>query len=136
MTRVTVDTNVFISGLVFEGLPSEFLSLALAGSVQLITSTALLDELGEKLRNKFLWSSSKADQTRSALEALCEVVSTAPTLSVVKDDPDDDRVLECAIAGRADTIVSGDRHLRKLGVCEGIPIVTVRQFMDHFIPAS
>lgn len=51
-------------------------------------------------------------------------------LAVVREDPDDDRVLECAVAGEADYMVSGDRHLLKLGSYGGIPILTVRQFMD------
>jgi uncharacterized protein len=51
-------------------------------------------------------------------------------LEVVRDDPDDNRVLECAVTGRADYVVSGDRHLLRIGAYEGIPILTVRQFMD------
>ena len=139
MTRVTVDTNVLISALLFHGLPGEFLGLALEsadGSIQLITSPVLLDELDEKLRLKFHWSSAKADRIRKELEALCDVVSTIGSLTVIEEDPDDDRVLECAIAGRADYIVSGDRHLLKLGSYKSIPIVTVRQLMDSFKPAS
>jgi putative PIN family toxin of toxin-antitoxin system len=136
MTRVTVDTNVLISALVFQGLPGKFLALALAGAFQLITSPILLDELDEKLRFKFLWSPAKADQARSALEALCDVVSTTDSLAVIQDDPDDDRVLECAVAGRADTIVSGDRHLLKLGSYDGTQILTVRQFMDQISPVA
>ena len=53
MTRVTVDTNVLISALVFQGLPGEFLALALAGSFQLITSPVLLDELNENSASSF-----------------------------------------------------------------------------------
>jgi predicted nucleic acid-binding protein len=68
------------------------------------------------------------------LETISELVSTIATLAVIKADPDDDRVLECAIAGRADHIVSGDRHLLKLGSYKNIPIVTVRQFMDLLKP--
>jgi len=135
MTRVTVDTNVLISALLFHGLPGEFLGLALDGasdgSIRLITSPVLLDELDEKLRFKFHWSPAKADQLLKELEAVCDVVSTINSLSVIEEDPDDDRVLECAVAGRADCIVSGDRHLLKLGAYEGMPIVTVRQFMDR-----
>jgi putative PIN family toxin of toxin-antitoxin system len=135
MTRVTVDTNVLISALLFHGLPGEFLALALDsasdGSIQLITSPVLLDELDEKLRFKFHWSPAKADRIRKELEALCDVVGTINSLTVIEEDPDDDRVLECAVAGRADCIVSGDRHLLKLGAYEGMPIVTVRQFMDR-----
>lgn len=51
-------------------------------------------------------------------------------LDVVKDDPDDNRVFECAWTGRADYVVSGDRHLLRMGSYEGIPIVTVRKFLD------
>jgi uncharacterized protein len=51
-------------------------------------------------------------------------------LDVIEDDPDDNRVLECALAGEADYMVSGDRHLLKFGSYERIPILTVRQFMD------
>ena len=66
MTRVTIDTNVLISALLFRGLPGEFLALAIAGSFQLITSPVLLDELDEKLRLKFLWSKAKADEVRES----------------------------------------------------------------------
>jgi uncharacterized protein len=136
MTRVAVDTNVLISALVFQGLPGEFLALALARSFQLITSPALLDELDEKLRFKFLWSVVKASQVCHELEMLCEVVSTINHLAVILDDPDDDRVLEYAIAGRAEYIVTGDRHLLKLGSYNGTAILTVRQFMDRISPAA
>jgi len=56
------------------------------------------------------------------------------SLAIIKDDPDDDRVLECAVAGHADYIVSGDRHLLKLGSYDSIPILTVRQFLDTIQP--
>ncbi len=64
------------------------------------------------------------------------MVSTTAFLSVVKDDPGDDRVLECAIAGSADVIISGDRHLLDLGSFQGIQILTVRRFMDQIGPAA
>jgi predicted nucleic acid-binding protein len=51
-------------------------------------------------------------------------------LHVIADDPDDNRVLECAVKGSADYIVTGDRHLLKLGSYEASAIVTVRQFLD------
>lgn len=129
--RVVADTNVLISALVFQGLPGKFLALAISGAFRLITSPILLDELDDRLRYKFLWTPTKADQVRSALEALCDVVSTIDHLTVIHEDPDDDRVLECAVAGRANIIVSGDRHLLKLGSYDGLQILTVRQFMDH-----
>lgn len=136
MTRAVLDTNILISAILFKGIPGRLLELAIAGSFRAVTSPTLLDELDEKLRGKFQLPSADADQVRSDLEELCDVVSTIPHLAVVKDDPDDDRVLECAIAGRADTIVSGDRHLLKLGSYDGIAILTVRQFMDRINPTA
>jgi predicted nucleic acid-binding protein len=84
----------------FGGLPGEFLDLALAGGFLLITSPALLDELEEKLRDKFEVSGQDVERVRRKLEATAEVVSTKPMTAVILDDPDDDRVLECAVAGR------------------------------------
>jgi uncharacterized protein len=95
-----------------------------------LTSPALLDELDEKLRLKLRVSAPDADIIRSRLQKSAQLVMPGISLAVIKDDPDDDHVLECAIAGKADFVVSGDRHLLKLGPYEGIPIVSVRQFMD------
>lgn len=133
--RVVADTNILVSALLFGGLPAAFLDLAFAGNFQLVTSPTLLDELDEKLRLKFGLSPHDADRIRLRLESSADVVSTTPTLSVIKNDPDDDRVLECAIVGRANTIVSGDRHLLNLTSYEEISIVTVRHFMDRLNPS-
>jgi len=136
MLRVVADTNVFISALMFGGVPGAFLDLALLPSFTLVTSPALLDELDDKLRVKFGVSDSDAELIRARLEATALVVEAEVVLAVVKDDPDDDRVLECAVAGKADYIVSGDRHLLKLGAYQGIPILSVRQFMDSIEAGS
>ena len=130
MVRVVADTNVFISALMFGGLPGSFLDLAFLRSFLLLTSPALLDELDEKLRLRFGLSPEDADLVRARLQSSALVVKPAMILDVIKDDPDDNRVLECALAGEADYMVSGDRHLLKFGSYEGIPILTVRQFMD------
>lgn len=102
----------------------------------MITSPILLDELRGKLSGKFRLSGSDLEDTMEMLDEFCEVVSTVESLQVIKDDPDDDRVLECAVAGQADYIVSGDRHLRNLGEFRGIRIVTIRQFMDLVSPPA
>jgi uncharacterized protein len=136
LIRVVADTNIFISALMFGGLPGSFLDLAFSHAFRLVTSPILLDELDEKLRNKFDLSAADAELVRIKLESSVEIVSSLETLSVVKDDPDDDRILECAIAGHANYIVSGDRHLLKLTSYAGIPILTVRQFMDSITPPA
>jgi putative PIN family toxin of toxin-antitoxin system len=130
MIRVVADTNIFISALMFGGLPGTFLDLAFVKSFQLVTSPVLLDELDEKLREKFEVSEEDAVLIRAWLERCALVVTPGFVVEVIKEDPDDDRVLECAVAVEADYLVSGDRHLLKLGSYEGTPIMTVRQFMD------
>src|SRR6267142_607620 len=124
MTRVVLDTNVFISALMFGGLPGSLLDLALLQSFLLIISPALLDELDEKLCLKFDVSAEDAAIIREKLESIDKIVKPDMVLHVIEDDPDDNRVLECAIKGRADYIVTGDRHLLRLGSYEAIAIVT------------
>jgi putative PIN family toxin of toxin-antitoxin system len=130
MLRVVADTNVFISALMFGGLPGAFLDLAFAHHFQLITSPVLLDELEEKLRSKFQISSADADLIRAKIERHALLIEPSIALKIVAEDPDDDRVIECAIAGETDYIVSGDRHLLKLESYSGVTIATVREFMD------
>ncbi len=128
--RVVADTNVFISAFMFGGLPGKFLDLALRRKVTLVTSSALLDELDEKLRGKFAISERDALAIRAKLEGSANVVEPDFELNAVPDDPDDNRVLECAVAGEAEFIVSGDKHLLRIGNYEGIAIITVRQFIE------
>lgn len=130
MIRVVADTNVYISALMFGGLPAMFLDLALAGALTLVVSTQLLDELDEKLRGKFAVGATDASAIQSRLLNAADRVEPGITLHIIHDDPDDNRILECAVAGRANAIVSGDRHLLRLRSHEGILILTTRQFLE------
>lgn len=130
MIRVVADTNVLISAVMFGGLPDTFLKQALLGSVSLITSDVLLNELDEKLQLKFQVSAEDSRVIRAKLESVAELITPVNSLCVVADDPDDNRVLECAVEGSANFVVSGDRHLLRLVSYESIPIVTVRQLID------
>jgi len=131
MIRVVFDTNVYISALMFGGVPGSLLDLALLQSFLLVVSPALLDELDEKLREKFEVAAEDAAIIRDKLESVAEIVRPDMVLQVITDDSDDNRVLECAVKGRADYIVTGDRHLLKLGSYNAISIVKVRQFLDE-----
>ena len=130
MIRVVADTNIYISALMFGGLPGVFLDLAFQQAFTLVASNVLLDELDEKLRGKFGVEPKDARAIRARLERIAHLVEPDFVLKVVADDPDDNRVLECAVAGKANFVVSGDRHLLQLGSHADIVILTVRQFMD------
>jgi putative PIN family toxin of toxin-antitoxin system len=117
--RVVADTNILISALMFDGLPGVVLKLALDRRFTLVTSKPLLDELDEKLREKFGVSTQDAAAIRAKLESVALLVDPDFMLNAVPDDPDDNRVLECAVDGKAECIVSGDRHLLRLGAHAG-----------------
>lgn len=124
--RVVLDTNVLISAFVFPGGAPEFVYRAAIGRrVQLVTSPPLLAEFGRVLSEKFDWEPAQVEEGVGQITRIGTVVRPQRRLSVVADDPDDDRALEAAVAGDADAIVSGDRHLLRLGRWEGIPILTV-----------
>ncbi len=107
-----------------------FLDLGLAGAFTLVVSTPLLDELDEKLRGKFAVRATDAEAIQSRLLSVADRVEPEITLQIIHDDPDDNRILECAVAGRASVIVSGDRHLLRLRSHEGIQVLTTRQFLQ------
>jgi putative PIN family toxin of toxin-antitoxin system len=130
MIRAVLDTNIYISALMFGGLPGSLLDLALLQSFLTVISPALLEELDEKLRLKFELSAEDTAMVRAKLESIAEIVRPDMVLHVIEDDPDDNRVLECAVKGNADYIVTGDRHLLRLGSYGAISILTVRQFLE------
>lgn len=131
--RVVLDTNVVVSALIFPGGPPEAVyRLALEGRVELVTSRPLLVELGRVLVAKFGWRTERAEEAVAQLARLSDVVTPGETVHEVADDPADDRVLEAAEAGAAEAIVSGDRHLLRLGVWRSIDIERPAQFLKRF----
>lgn len=130
LVRAVADTNVLVSGLLFNGLPRTFVNHATAEGFTLVTSEELLDELSEKLSHKFHFDAADTRVFIGKIRQIAEIASPNFRLDAVPDDPDDNRVLECAVAGEAEYIVSGDKHLLRLRSHAGIWIVTVRQFLQ------
>lgn len=132
--RAVADTNIVVSGLLWQGTSRRVLDLARAGSIELFTSPALLLELEEVLvRDKFARRLKAADVSADVLvlgyAALATVVSPPSINPAVKADPDDDEVLACAVAVQADAVISGDRHLLSLGEFQSIPVLTPARFL-------
>ena len=127
--RSVLDTNTVVSGLFWDGSPSLLQDAARSGKVELYTSPALLTELARVLaRRKFLASleriGASVDELIEGYAELAQLVRPAPIAPVVLRDPDDDHVVACALAAKADLIVSGDRDLLELKAYQGIPILT------------
>jgi len=128
--RIVLDTNVIISALVFGGLPRQVLDLAAAGVCSFYFSPAIQAEVERILEAKFGWIREQVQAGLGPLWTSGNWIDPDVSLAVVAEDPDDDRILECAVAADADVIVSGDRHLLRLGSFKSVLIHSSRQFLD------
>lgn len=128
----TADTNIYISALEFGGLPLRLLDHAAVGDIRLHISDAILEETLGVLRDKFGWQEAALRDAVTTLAACTERVVSTQTVDVITADPSDNRILECAVAAKSDLIVTGDkRHILPLGSHDGIPIVTLAQFIQR-----
>ena len=127
--RVVFDTNILVSALVFPGGRGDAaLRRIIAGTDQLVMSRAVLDELLEVLSRKFARDAEELAHVAVFVSELAMLVAPKRRLRVVQDDPDN-RILECAIAGRAEAIVTGDKVLLALKNFRNIPVVTLRSYL-------
>jgi putative PIN family toxin of toxin-antitoxin system len=129
--RVTADTNIIISALNFHGNPRKVIDLAADGSIRLFVSDAILDEVADVLaRPKFGWPDDRIKRALVQMSHFMEHVEPTQRLDVVKDDPDDNRILECALASGSDYLISGDKHLLKLGKYGAVKIISPAEFVE------
>lgn len=130
--RVVLDTNVLVSGLGWPGASSKLVKLCLDETLRLVLSSEILRELERVLSYpKFKFSEKDVSEYLDILTQAAELVEPDFRLAAVPDDESDNRILECALAGGADAIVSGDRHLKTLGSYENIPILTPQAFLEE-----
>lgn len=128
--RLVLDTNVVASAVLWGGVPRQLLQDGREKRLSLFTSIRLLAELTDilvrpKFERKLAASGLTIEQIVDRYAELAAVVQPAAIAPTVLDDPDDDQVLACAVAARADLIVSGDRrHLLPLSSFVGRPIVS------------
>jgi putative PIN family toxin of toxin-antitoxin system len=138
MPRVVFDTNILISAFITPGGRGDE---AVRGVIQdratLITSIPLMTELARKLHGKFDWDRERALRAARFVASIAVVVSPRRRLAILRDEPDN-RVLECAVEGGANLVVTGDRHLLGLGTFESIQIVTLAYYLkyldNHTVP--
>jgi len=128
--RVTPDTNILVSGLVYQrGNPYKLLRMALAGEINMTVSQAILDEMADVLARKFNMTKTAIEEAKAIVTQAARTVQPSVQLEVIKDDPDDDKILECAVTAGSDYIVTGDRHLLKLKQYDSIRILKVADFL-------
>lgn len=131
MVTVVVDTNVLISALMGHGKPRRLI-IRLLEAHELTTSREMITELVEVLTRAKFKGIRKRDVNNflSILVSKEKVVRVEEHLNVIAEDPDDNLVLGTACGGKANYVVSGDKHLLKLKQFRGIRIVSVREMLE------
>lgn len=129
--RVVLDTNAVVSALLFSGISSELVSLWQKGSITLLLSREILNEyLRVFSYPKFELSEEEIKELiQEEILPYAEVVKPKRRLRVVQRDPSDNKFIECAVAGKARVIISGDKDLSSLGRYRRIRIQSPAQFL-------
>jgi len=128
--RVVFDTNILVSALVFPGGQGEAALRRIIEEIdQLVLSRPILDELLDVLGRKFARDAEELAHVAVFLSELAVMVAPKRRLHVVKDEPDN-RILECAIAGHAKAIVTGDKALLTLKRYEDVRILALREYLE------
>ena len=131
--KVVFDTNIFVSAFVISGSRAEEAMLKIIeGRDRLIFSKAILQELLTTLSRKFSRDREELAHVAVFLAEIGERVEPNQKVTMLKDEPDN-RILECALAGRADAIVTGDRAMLVLGEYKGIKIMTLKEYLVIFL---
>jgi len=129
--RVVLDTNIFISGIFWSGDSERILFYWADGKFELISSTEIIEEIIKTLMNFrvplpprgiLLWLNILLWGAR--------VIEPNERVNIVRDDPDDNKFIESAVAGKADFIVSQDKHLLRIGEFRGIKVLEPRDFLE------
>ena len=129
--KVVLDTNVLVSALVFPGgLGEAALRRIVEEQDQLVLSKPILDELLGVLGRKFSKDAEELAHVAVFLSELSLLVRPRQRFRVAADEPDN-RILECAVAGRADAIVTGDRELLQLREYRGVRIISLREYLSE-----
>jgi len=129
--KVIIDTNIFVSSF-FGGNPKKIIDLWKNGKITLCLSSAILDEYIDVLRKIGLEDEYELEELLSLFSRGFNILFTTktPKLNIIKNDPDDDKFIECAVALKANVIVSGDRKVLAVKEYMRIKILTPQQFLE------
>jgi|SRR3989344_91186 len=135
--KVVIDTNTVISApLSEEGNPAKIFELLLLEEINNFRSEEITNEIAEVFNRekiKKLISENKTNFVIDSYKKVSKLVKPNIKLSIVKDDEDDNRILECAETANANYIISGDRHLLELKNHKNIKIVSPKEFLDIYL---
>ena len=133
MIKIVIDTNTLISALGWkESKPRMIFNQCILGEYRLVESLEMIKEFISVIsRDKFSFiTEEEKNEFLMELLSISKIVEPKKKVSIIKDDLDDNIILECAIEGKVDYIVSGDKHLKRLKEYEGIKIMTATELLD------
>lgn len=131
-TKIVLDTNVYISAFLFGGIPEKIIELAIKDAVKLFISAPILDELKEKLIEKFHYPEEEADKILNTILLISQLVKVKGSLKNISTDPDDDIILETSKVSGSEYLITGDQHLLQLKKYEGIKILKPADFLNIY----
>jgi len=130
--KVVLDTNIYLSGIIFGGNSRHILDLVIDKKIIAITSPAILLEISQKLEKKFKWSKKQVLVTIRTLAKTVMVIRPKKRLNIVKADKNDNKIIEAASAGVADYVITGDKHLLQLKKYHHIKIIFPVEFLSIY----
>lgn len=130
--KVVVDTNVLVSALLFSGKPGKLIPLWQRGRIRPLASKEIIDEyLRVFTYPKFKLSEEDVNfLLYHEILPHFEVIEAEPGPRIIRKDPEDDKFIRCALAGKAKLIISGDKHLLALKTYQKIKILTTSDFLQ------
>lgn len=132
MLKACLDSNVWLSGLVFSGAPAAVIDLALKKKFQLVLSNFILDEVERNLVHKFGANPKTASKLRYRIAQIADVYETRGIINEIEAKKSDNLILETALMGNAKYLVTGDtKHLLPLKFFHNIKIITPSDFLKH-----
>ncbi|MBS3099286.1 putative toxin-antitoxin system toxin component, PIN family [Candidatus Pacearchaeota archaeon] len=133
MMRIVADTNIFISGIFWEGnFSSKVISLWRNRKIDLISSVPIIEELVSNLKGfKIKMDEETVQEWENMILENAVLVEPEEKIDIVKDDSDDNKFIEAAVTGKASYIVTQDNHLLKIKEFRGIKILTPKEFLNE-----
>ncbi|HLC75299.1 MAG TPA: putative toxin-antitoxin system toxin component, PIN family [Candidatus Nanoarchaeia archaeon] len=133
--RVTLDTNIVVSGMFWRGVSSKILDLVMQKKIIAVASPEIVKEYIDIVTSDEIIA--KTDELQQArLEAFHTLISCMETIEphdtqrIVPDDEDDDKFLHCAHEGHCDYVITQDKHLLRIKQYENIKIATPQEVLD------
>ena len=128
--RVVFDTNIFISALVIPGsLAEKAIFKIIEGKDSLLISKDIINEVLSVLSSKFERDREALSHVAVTLTEIAELVKPSKRIKIFKDEPDN-RILECAICGEADFLVTGDKEMLQLREYKGVKIISLKEYLE------